>query len=106
MTTGGAQDGPGPGRAPGRCAGRAGMIWIGLLLVSVLDLHGGCGKVGSPIPPEEVGVAAKLEQERRARAKQQRAPEATGPIAPEGAGPEDSPEGEPSLPPLRPLRSR
>lgn len=33
----------------------------------------GCGTIGPPIPPEEIGVAAKLERE-RARAKQQAAP--------------------------------
>ncbi len=33
----------------------------------------GCGTVGPPIPPEDIGVAAKLERE-RVRAKQQPAP--------------------------------
>ncbi|MBM4134346.1 MAG: hypothetical protein FJ245_11310 [Nitrospira sp.] len=43
---------------------------IGALWLATLS---SCGTVGPPIPPEDIGVAAKLERE-RTRAKQQPAP--------------------------------
>ncbi|TAJ10562.1 MAG: hypothetical protein EPO61_01765 [Nitrospirae bacterium] len=44
---------------------------IGALWLAILS---GCGTVGPPIPPEDIGVAAKLEKE-KARAKLQPPPE-------------------------------
>ena len=72
----------------------AGIIWIGLAAAVVLDLAGGCGKIGSPIPPEDIGIAAKLERDRQEQAA------------------EDSKEAERQrdegieLPPLRPIGTR
>ncbi len=71
---------------------RAGIIWMGLAAAVVLDLVGGCGKVGSPIPPEDVGIAAKLEQERQEQAKRDKK--------------EAEREEELELPPLRPFGTR
>lgn len=44
----------------------SGALWLTIL--------SGCGTVGPPIPPEDIGVAAKLEKE-KARAKLQPPPE-------------------------------
>ena len=60
----------------------------------VLDWLGGCGKVGSPIAPEDIGIAAKVEQERRAASGEDR----------EEAEREEKEEVE--LPPLRPIGTR
>lgn len=76
----------------GRHGGR--IIWIGLAAVVVLDLAGGCGKIGSPIPPEDIGIAAKLERERQERA------------AGDSKESEPHPDDEVELPPLRPVRTR
>ena len=48
-----------------KCAFLVGALWLATL--------SGCGTVGPPIPPEDIGVSAKLERE-RVRAKQQPAP--------------------------------
>lgn len=71
-----------------------GIIWIGLAAAVVLDLLGGCGKVGSPIPPEDIGIAAKLERERQEQA------------VPDAAEVEREREDEVELPPLRPIDTR
>ncbi len=68
-----------------------GIIWIGLAAAVMLDLLGGCGKVGSPIPPEDIGIAAKIEQEQAAQERTE-------------AGREREEEVE--LPPLRPTDGR
>lgn len=72
----------------------AGIIWMGLAAAVVLDLLGGCGKIGSPIPPEDIGIAAKLERERREQAARDRK-EA-----------ERERDEEVELPPLRPIGTR
>lgn len=56
---------------------------VGALWLATLS---GCGTVGPPIPPEEIGVSAKLEKE-KARAKLQ-------PPLPEKDKDEDRPEDE------------
>lgn len=56
---------------------------VGALWLATLS---GCGTVGPPIPPEEIGVSAKLEKE-KARAKLQ-------PPPPEKDKDEDRPEDE------------
>jgi hypothetical protein len=56
---------------------------VGALWLATLS---GCGTVGPPIPPEDIGVAAKLEKE-KARAKLQ-------PPPPEKDKDEDRPEDE------------
>ncbi|MBI5410414.1 MAG: hypothetical protein HZA21_00315, partial [Nitrospirae bacterium] len=44
-----------------------------LLLLMVAGIVAGCGTIGPPIPPEEVGLAAKIieqkEKERKAKQK-------------------------------------
>ena len=76
----------------GRPGGR--IIWIGLAAALVLDLAGGCGKVGSPSPPEDIGIAAKLERERQERA------------AEDSKAAERQPDDAVELPPLRPVDTR
>lgn len=71
----------------------AGIIWMGLAAAVVLDLLGGCGKVGPPIPPEDIGIAAKIERERREQAAKDREAEPQR-------------EEEVELPPLRPVGIR
>jgi hypothetical protein len=54
----------------------------------------GCGTIGPPIPPEEVGLAAKLiEQKEKARKAEGKQPRPSG---------EEKEEGEVVLPPVRP----
>ncbi|MFM8552528.1 MAG: hypothetical protein ACKOCD_09545 [Nitrospiraceae bacterium] len=61
---------------------------IGALWLAALS---GCGTVGPPIPPEEIGVAAKLARE-QAQAKAQ--PQPAKPKEPEPEPEEDRPEDE------------
>lgn len=80
--------------APARCRAGGRIIWIGLAVAVVLDLLGGCGKIGSPIPPEDIGIAAKLEREGEEQAAQDE----------EEA--ERRREEDVKLPPLRPIGTR
>jgi len=48
------------------------LVGFGLLLGSLLD---GCGTVGPPIPPENIGVAAKLQRAKEKAAQDQKPPE-------------------------------
>jgi len=67
--------------------------WIIIILIGVGDSTG-CGTVGPPIPPEEVGLAAKIieQKEKERRAKQKDAQPA-----------EEEKEDEVALPPVRPI---
>ncbi len=73
---------------------------VGVLLGGLLVIHSleGCGKKGSPIPPEDIGVAAKLERER-----QQAAQEAPAKGEREDPSDELPSEEDVQLPPLRPI---
>lgn len=63
------------------------LIGLGALVMG----SGGCGVAGSPIPPEEVGIAAKVLQEEQHGAEEER----------KRKGQEE--EGEVTLPPLQPI---
>jgi hypothetical protein len=59
---------------------------------------GGCGAIGPPIPPEDVGIAAKLLREEKRAAEEDRKRKTQEP--------EKIPEDEVTLPPLRPIGER
>ncbi len=84
-----------------------GSIFAGIVCLLVVHFLPGCGKVGPPIPPEDVGIAAKLEEKRLEEAQISEQPEGDQvPRRPdEKAGPEVMvpPEEDVILPPLRPI---
>ena len=63
-----------------------------LLLALLFSLAAGCGVVGAPIAPEDIGIEAKIRAQRQA--EEQRATQ-------EAPSPEEEPEI--VLPPLRPV---
>ena len=58
----------------------------------------GCGVVGPPIPPEDVGVARTVAEQKRRDAQQQSASEVPVQVEPQGQNVD--------LPPLRPVGTR
>ena len=69
----------------------------------------GCGNIGPPIPPEKVGIRAKVlraqEQEKKAaQAQTEPPPETVPPVAP--PVPEGASQDEIQLPPYRPVGTR
>ncbi|TKB79743.1 MAG: hypothetical protein E8D45_03345 [Nitrospira sp.] len=81
---------------------------FGTILLLVVGI-GGCGNVGPPIPPENVGIRAKVlraqEQEKKAAQAQTEKPtEAVPPVAP--PVPEGASQDEIQLPPYRPVGTR
>ena len=105
-----------------KCEARASWL-IGAGLSFCLCFLGGCGNVGPPVPPEYVGVGAKLqkekekerlkeEQRRKALEQEQgKPPEPVVPAEDTGTKPEEveetpseePPEDDVTLPPLRPI---
>jgi hypothetical protein len=72
-----------------------------MVTLLALLLSAACGVVGSPIPPEDVGIAPLVERQKRLDAM-----EATKQEAPEGP-PAEEPLGQNvDLPPLRPMGTR
>jgi predicted small lipoprotein YifL len=64
----------------------------------------GCGNVGPPIPPESIGVAAKLKKEQLKKEQEKAAP---GEPGREGQPPEAPvPPEEEALPEFRPIGTR
>lgn len=55
-----------------------------------------CGAAGSPIPPEDVGIEAKVREQRQKQLEQERQAERDLPIEEESV----------TLPPLRPIGTR
>ena len=86
---------------------RAGwFIMVGMAGLLVVDSLSSCGKVGSPIAPEDIGIAAKVEEERRqAQAAEGSGKEPEREMAEPGARPpgEEAAKEEIILPPLRPI---
>ncbi|HEU4686011.1 MAG TPA: hypothetical protein VFS39_16005 [Nitrospira sp.] len=76
--------------------------WVPVVAVAWLPVS--CGVVGPPIPPENVGVALTIEQQKqREREAQQREADA----GEEKVGPDASMQGQDvNLPPLRPVGTR
>jgi hypothetical protein len=72
-----------------------------LAIVCAALLPVGCGVIGSPIPPEDVGVAPLIERQKRLDtldAKQREAAESPTVVEPQGQ--------DVDLPPLRPVGTR
>ena len=86
---------------------RAGwFIMVGAAGLLVVDLLAGCGLAGPPIAPEDIGIAAKVEEERREAQRlegqdgeQERALVEPGARPPE----EEAAQEDIILPPLRPI---
>lgn len=83
-------------------------VSFGSILVLLIGI-GGCGNQGPPIPPEDVGIRAKVlraqEQEKKAKqAQTEKLTEAVPPGAP--PAPEGSSQDEIQLPPYRPVGTR
>ncbi|HXF93056.1 MAG TPA: hypothetical protein VNK46_09885 [Nitrospiraceae bacterium] len=72
------------------------------LTLAVMTIAAGCGVVGSPIAPEDVGIAPRLQKEQEIEA-QERAQAAQRQEGKSGAV---EPSSEPELPPLRPVGIR
>jgi len=88
-----------------RRSGRPHTQLLGMLMV--IALLGGCGKAGAPIPPEDLGVAVKLEQERQQATRGEKAATAVQDPRPlEQKGAQEIEQGTLELPPLRPIGTR
>lgn len=83
---------------------RVGLMLVGLAVVS------GCGVVGPPVAPENVGIGPLLEKNKqREDAERERAAkkQPAKPVEPEPSdGTSAAPEDEVVLPPLRPVGGR
>lgn len=66
-----------------------------------------CGAVGSPIPPESVGVNLTIEQQKKLEALEEKRREAAATAEPSEPSPNPMLQGEDvNLPPLQPVGSR
>jgi hypothetical protein len=73
----------------------------GAIVVLAASVFAACGVVGSPVPPENVGVAPLIERQKKMDALEAEQREA------EEAPPELEPQGQDvDLPPLRPVGTR
>ncbi len=82
-------------------------VWLAIPLSSVCWVSSGCGVVGPPIPPENVGVAPTIEKQKREQAQQ--VGQQPGVIdGPQTEGPQFIPPRgqDEELPPLRPVGTR
>jgi hypothetical protein len=77
-------------------------------VLSTAQLLNGCGTVGPPIAPEDVGIGPLMEQQDRARAQQagQRPPSPAEPAEPGTLQPVEPLGQDDVLPPLRPVGGR
>lgn len=75
--------------------------------IMVVCTIGGCGTVGPPVPPENVGIAPLMEQQDKQRAQQgvQQGP-ALDSTQTEGPQLVEPPGQDENLPPLRPIGGR
>ena len=77
------------------------IVWIGLWAAA------GCGVVGPPIPPEDVGVAPFIERQKRQQAQQAAAqPTAEEPAQEQEPLPSELRGQDEELPPLMPVGTR
>ncbi len=68
---------------------------------------GGCGNQGPPIPPEDVGIRAKVLRAQQEKAKQAQAAKPAEPAPPAMAPPAEAPpQDDVQLPPYRPVGTR
>jgi len=70
-------------------------VWTVVLLGMLAAGGAGCGVVGDPIAPEDIGIEAKVRAQQRAEEALRETPESQ-PAAPDG-------ESETVLPPLQPI---
>lgn len=76
-----------------------------LVFLSVAGLLTSCGVVGAPVPPESVGVAVTIEQQKKRDALEAQQREAAA--AAEAEESDQTLEGQDvNLPPLRPVGTR
>jgi len=76
-----------------------------LVFLSVAGLLTSCGVVGAPVPPESVGVAVTIEQQKKRDALEAQQREAAA--AAEAEASDQTLEGQDvNLPPLRPVGTR
>jgi hypothetical protein len=67
----------------------------------------GCGTVGSPVPPEFVGVNPIIERQKKLEALEEKQHEAATANESTGSSPDPTPQGQDvDLPPLRPVGTR
>lgn len=94
------------GQGPGVKTSRAA---VALVMCAVCGINGGCGVVGPPIPPENVGVAPIIEKQKKLQEQKERTgqedglhdgPSRSGPMVIEPRGQDEE------LPPLRPVGIR
>lgn len=69
-------------------------------LCVVLMAVSGCGVVGPPIPPENVGVAPLIERQKKQQAQEAESAQPDAPLTIEPKGQDEE------LPPLRPIGTR
>lgn len=76
------------------------VLFVIMLVICAITV--GCGVIGAPIAPEDVGIAPRLEkeQEQEAKSREQAAQQQEA-----GSGAVEPPS-EPELPPLRPVGTR
>jgi hypothetical protein len=67
----------------------------------------GCGTVGSPVPPEYVGVNPTIERQKKLEVLDEKQREAATANESTGSSPDPTPQGQDvDLPPLRPVGTR
>ena len=67
-----------------------------IIIILCLSLGSACGQVNSPIPPEDVGIEAKLRKQQKQIEEQEKTSDDEVPIEEESV----------ELPPLRPIGTR
>lgn len=81
--------------------------WLAAPLAAALWAGGGCGVVGPPIPPEQVGVAPIIERQKRQQAQEAGSQPAVSEATRSEEPPFIAPLGQDEeLPPLRPVGTR
>lgn len=76
-------------------------------ILFLLVCLGGCGNQGPPIPPEDVGIRAKVLRAQQEKAKQAQPVKPAEPVLPATAEPEETaPQDDVLLPPYRPVGTR
>jgi len=63
----------GEGAAVKDAEGSLAPAMVAVLALLFVGVAGGCGTIGPPVPPEEIGIAARLEQEKQKEAEREKA---------------------------------
>lgn len=88
------------GQGPGVKTPRA---WYAIALCTAQWVSGGCGVIGPPIPPENVGVAPIIEKQQKQQGQKPSMVDDTQSEGPQLIEPRGQDE---DLPPLRPIGTR